>query len=197
MNLEDYKNILQNQDLRDITARVGQNISDSDLRRYFGNEIDSSVIKYSELANYNSIESLLTYDKSFKIILFENDYNRGHWILMLRYGKTIEFFNSYGLKPNADFGFISKKKAELLGQNPIYLKKLLDDAIKKRYDVIYNKMRFQQLKNGINTCGRWIIFRIILLKYFNYNLKDFINFVKDLSNKFGMSMDTLVSHFII
>lgn len=197
MNLDDYKTILQNQDLRDISSRVGQNISDSDLRRYFGSEIDSSVIKYSELANYNSIESLLPYDKSFKIILFENDYNRGHWVLILRYGKTIEFFNSYGLKPNADFGFISKKKAELLGQNPIYLKKLLDDAIKKMYDVIYNKMRFQQLKNGINTCGRWIIFRIILLKYFNYNLKDFINFTQNLSNKFGMSMDILVTHFII
>lgn len=195
----EYINQLKNQsvDLNIVRERMSQNISDSDLRRYFGDEIDSSVIKYSQLPDYPTIQSLLPSNKSFKIILFENDFNIGHWILILRYNNTIEFFNSYGLKPNADFAFISKRDAGLLGQHPKYLDAILDDARKSGFKVIYNKRKFQSFKSGVNTCGRWIILRIIFLKSFDMDLKQFTNFVTSLSKQFKMPLDELVSFFIV
>jgi len=197
MNLRDYVITLKKADPKEVLARVSTNISDDDLRRYFGEDIGTHIIKYSELSNYETIEDLLPHDKAFKIILFENDMNTGHWILLMRYGRTIEFFNSYGLRPNADFAFVSKIKNFFLGQSPDLLKTLLDDAKQRGYDVVYNKRKFQVMKKGINTCGRWIILRIILMTSLNQDLQGFIHFIDHLTEKYEYTPDILVSHLII
>lgn len=197
MNLNDYIITLKKQNPNDVMQRISTNISDDDLRRYFGENVDKNIIKYNELSNYSKITDLLPEDKAFKIVLFENDVNTGHWILLLRYGKTIEFFNSYGLKPNGDFAFVSKIKNWFLGQNPDYLKALLTDAEKQGFNVIYNKRRLQQMKKGINTCGRWIILRIILMKFLNQDLQGFLDFIDNLVNRYDYTPDILVSHLII
>ena len=41
---------------------------------------------------------------------------------------------------------------------------------------IYNKKKLQVLKDGINTCGRWVILRIMMFKT-GYDLESFINFI--------------------
>lgn len=197
MNLNDYIITLKKQNPNDVMQRISTNISDDDLRRYFGDNVDKNIIKYNELSNYSKITDILPEDKTFKIVLFENDVNTGHWILLLRYGKTIEFFNSYGLKPNGDFAFVSKIKNWFLGQNPDYLKALLTDAEKQGFNVIYNKRRLQQMKKGINTCGRWIILRIILMKFLNQDLQGFLDFIDNLVNRYDYTPDILVSHLII
>jgi len=52
-------------------------MSDSDIRRWLGLDGDY-IMKYSELAGYETLEELLPHDKSFKIILTEDSYNKGH-----------------------------------------------------------------------------------------------------------------------
>lgn len=197
MNLNDYLITLKKQNNDDILNRISTNISDDDLKRYFGENVQENVIKYSELSKYNDISDLLNKDKSYKIILFENEINSGHWLLILRYNSTIEFFNSYGLKPNADFAFVSRIKNWFLGQNPNYLKNLLDNAEKNGFNVIYNKTKLQQMKKGINTCGRWIILRIIMMQFFNQDLQGFLNFIYNLVKQYNYSPDVIVTHLII
>lgn len=197
MNINDYIVTLRQQKKSDVLERISTNISDADLRRYFGDDADRNTIKYSELSQFKDIEELLPKDKAYKIVLFENDFNTGHWILLLRYGKTIEFFNSYGLKPNADFKYVSRIKNFFLGQDPDDLKRLLDGAEKSGYSVIYNKTRFQKMAQGINTCGRWIILRIVMMDFFCLDLPEFIKFIKTLSDKYDYTPDVIVSHLII
>lgn len=197
MNLNDYIVTLRQQKKSDVMERISTNISDGDLRRYFGDDVEQNIIKYNELQQYNDIQDLLPKDKAYKIILFENDFNTGHWILLMRYGKTIEFFNSYGLRPNADFKFVSRIKNFFLGQDPDDLKRLLDGAEKSGYDVIYNKTRFQKMAQGVNTCGRWIILRIVMLDFFCLSLPEFITFIKNLEKKYDYPPDVIVAHLII
>jgi hypothetical protein len=62
--------------------------------------------------------------------------------------------------------------------------------------VVYNKKKFQKLKNGINTCGRWVILRTIMMKDFYYNLEDFIDFINKWKEQTGLTGDELVAHWV-
>ena len=76
--------------LEDIHETMYRNISDLDLKRYFpetGNPNDN-VIKYNELSEINSLNEILPNNKSFKIVLIEDSYNKGHWCAILRTGQT-------------------------------------------------------------------------------------------------------------
>ena len=84
-------------------TQLGKMFSDGDFKRYFG---DDKVIKYSDLSNYSTINELLPLEKDFRVILVESKYNEGHWVALLKYGDIIEWWNSYGTKPEYDFKFI-------------------------------------------------------------------------------------------
>jgi hypothetical protein len=73
-------------------------LSDSDIRKIIGSK--TKIIKFSQLANYNSIEQLLPHNGAYLVLLFESAMNSGHWTALLRYNDTIEFFDSYGGEPH-------------------------------------------------------------------------------------------------
>ena len=173
MNINDYKVYLKNanENIETIRDRVKHSITDADLIKYFGNNVNENIIKYSELANYKNIEEILPSHNSYKIILIENELNSGHWVLIMRYNKTIEFFNSYGLKPSKDLHFVDNLMNFFLEQDKKYLNFILNDA-KNRFNIIYNKKRFQKISKNVNTCGRHIILRLLMLLFFGLNLYD-------------------------
>jgi hypothetical protein len=184
--------------LDEVLTRMRTNITDLDLERYFPetNHYKNNVIKYSDLADYSSIEELLPGDRTYKIILIEDNYNSGHWTAVLRYDDTIEWFDSYGLPPDGELKFINAVKKKLLGED----KKLLGNLLSKVKDkkVVYNNSRLQKLCNKSATCGRWCILRIIMMKNFLYNLKDFQNFIKKWKKEIGFhSSDELVAYWIL
>ena len=49
--------------------------------------------------------------------MIENEYNSGHWALLLRYNNTIEWFNSYGTFPSEELDFISHQQKAILNQD--------------------------------------------------------------------------------
>ena len=59
----------------------------------------------------------------------------------------------------------------------------------------YNKKKFQKLKDGINTCGRWVIAYLILF-HVNYTLEEFQEFFKDNKDQSGKPYDILVVDWI-
>lgn len=198
MNLNDFIISLNNanEDINKIKERMATNIGDDDLKKYFGPSINDHIIKYSDLVNYNSIEELLPNHRSYKIILIEDKINSGHWVLLIRFNNEIEFFNSYGLKPSSEIDFIGHIQNWFLGQDIKHLNILLNKA-RNKFKIIYNKKRFQVLKNGINTCGRWIILRLIMLLFFNMNLYDFNLFIDKLKEKYNYPTDVIVTMLII
>jgi hypothetical protein len=197
----EYVQSLKHPNIQIINQRVEESISESDIYNYlgYGFDIREDVITYSELSEYSSIDEVLDKNKSFKIILIEQQENYGHWTLLMRYGNTIEFFNSYGTKPSYEIDQIGQSKNEELGQDEKYLNRLLTLALGK-YNVIYNKKRFQKLAPKINTCGRHCICRLIMLMEFNMDLKTFIKYMEDLKKyykNYKLSYDQIVALIII
>ena len=194
-NLQHYLNRLNNPNKQLLQQQIKEEITDSDLTRYFGKKDFKNIIKYSELANYNSIQQILPRNKSWKIILIENEYNSGHWTLLLRYNNTIEWFNSYGTFPSAELDYISQQQKKILNQDVKHLNILLTQALPK-FRIIYNKRKLQQLENGVNTCGKWIILRIIMMEKYNMDLNHFLQFIDRLKKQFKLSSDELVTLLI-
>lgn len=177
-----------------ICERIGTNITDGDIRRYFGDGVESKILKYSDLANYGTIDELLPKPRDFRIILVEDSVNRGHWCCILKYDKTIEWFNPYGIRPDAQKNMLGKVRNMMLGQDEDYMLNLMKAS--KGYKLIYNKKRLQKLKEGINTCGRWIILRIICMKDLMMDLKEFIKMIDENHEASGLPKDALVAIWI-
>jgi hypothetical protein len=177
---------------------VKQPLTNKDLELYFGPNINDNIVKYSEIASYANINDLLPTDKTYKIILIETKLNSGHWVAILRYNNTIEVFNSYGCKPSRDdFCYVPKLTNLLLGQTEPFLNNLLNSTVKEgKFKIVYNKKKFQKMKDDINTCGRWVTNRIIMMRDFDLSLEDYIKFIEDAVKKTGLDNDYLVSYLI-
>jgi len=150
-----------------------------DIESYLPN---CKIIEYNDLGQYSEITDLLTKPIDFVIILIETTSdNVGHWVTVLKYGNTIEFFNSYGKAPDVQKNtLISKAKNIEFGQTQNYLTNLL---VKSDFNIVYNKLQLQKYTNGSTTCGRWVCARILCLLNHNMDLKRFLEFMIDLKNK--------------
>jgi hypothetical protein len=197
MNEEDYLNILNNEtiDVNDINKRLSQFISSDDIARYLGTDGLNKIVKYGNLDDYKNIEELLD-NNDYKIILIESQPNVGHWTCLLRYDKTIEWFNSYGLIPSVDINFIDDTINKHLDQDIRHLNILFDEC-KDRYELIYNKQRLQKLDNNIATCGRWVLFRILMFNFYKLDLLKFLELISLLKKKYNLQNDELISLLII
>jgi hypothetical protein len=128
---------------------------------------DSKVITYPELQNYKSLPQLFG-RKNKVIILYLNERNGnsfvGHWVLLLRTrnkknGKEIiEFNDSYSNYIDEFFDHIPQDYREMLDQGGGFLSRMLYKYCNNNPNVElhYNEYPFQKLKDGVNTCGRWV-----------------------------------------
>jgi hypothetical protein len=177
-----------------ILKRISTPMTDADVDRHTGIK-GSDIIKYAELDKYNDITELLPKDKDAKIILIEDKFNSGHWVAILRYGKTIEYFNSYGAKWDTDWKFITKMARLILGQETNDMTNLMNKAKNEGWDTVWNDVKFQSLSGNIQTCGRWCVLRIGMMKM-GYSLKEFQDFISRVSEKENMDNDYLVAKYV-
>ena len=70
-------------------------LGDDDIRHILGNS--TKIIKYSELSTFNDLDELLPNENDYCIILYEHEPSSGHWVCLLKYNGTFEFFDAYGL----------------------------------------------------------------------------------------------------
>lgn len=177
----------------EIVERIETPLTDADLERYFGSGKNSEVMKYNELVNYRTIDDLLPLNIDFRIILVEQERNVGHWICVLKYKTIIESFNSYGKDIDKQKDMFGTIKNKLLGQQTDYLTKLVK---KSDYKYVINKTPFQSKINGINTCGRWCILRIIAMKDLYMDLEAFKKMIIKGCDDLNVEPDALVSIWI-
>ena len=183
--------------MKTLKETIATPMSDGDLERYLGKDVRNHIITYSELANYQDLEQLLPFDKSYKIILIEYEKNAGHWITVMRYSRIIEIFNSFGTKSSRNDFVDSDEMNKYLGQSKLYLNKLIekeiDDGI---FLLIYNKIRFQKKSVKINSCGRHVTNRLLCLLHFNMTLRQYVKFMAKNEKKTKMNDDEIVSTII-
>ena len=136
-----------------------------------------NLVKYSDIRHFKTLEELLGKYKKC-IILYETKQNYGHWTCIYEHNGTVYFFDSYGVIPNGQLKFIPTELNKALEQDHKHLIKLLLDSNKP---VEYNEYRLQELKENVNTCGKWVTFR---LKYPFVSVEDFGNLFKNKGGDF-------------
>ena len=181
-----------------VEERIRTPMTNGDLERHTGIK-EADIILYSDLRNYSKIEELLPEDKSARVILMEETPNSGHWVCIMRYGKTIEWFNSYGNKWDADWGFVSRMMRMILGQNNKDATRLMKQAEKDGWETVWNNKKLQKLSPAIQTCGRWCVLRIEMMKM-GYTLPEFYALLKKLkveNPESGGAYDWIVSKYVM
>lgn len=180
----------------DIAHIITKYISDQDITRYLGPKAMKHIMKYSELSDYPNIEALLPKKRDFVILLIESSFNSGHWISVIRDGKNIEIFNSYGCPPSSDLDLLTDTQRQKLGEERKWLNELLNDAM-NRFNIYYNSVDLQKESPNVNTCGRFQLLRINLFLIRKYNLQQFLDFMKANCAHYHLTPDQLVSAIII
>ena len=171
---------------------IEEPMDDGDIRAYFPN---AKIMRYSSLAKMSDIEQLLPKDKSYAFLLYEDSPGSGHWVVVLRYGTTIEFFCSYGSKIDGPLRWYNPKDNVMLGQNKPYLSLLLKKADKK-FKAIHNAVPFQSSKHGVATCGAWDVMRVNQLVNHNQDLHEFQSYMEDVKKETGLTYDEIVANYV-
>ena len=147
---------------------------------------DTKVFTYPKFCEMSSIDEAFDQLGRCVFLFLTANERTGHWICMFkRDARTIEYFDSYGERPEAQRSWLTPEKLEELGQGEKCLFNLLK---KSRCRVYYNTYPYQTDRGDINTCGRWCVARLICKDLSNLQ---FYNVVK----KSGMKPDDWVAQF--
>ena len=169
-------------------------LSDTELKHILGKDL--KIVMYPDLAKYNSIEQLLPNPIDYCIILIvesETKFNiSGHWCALLKYDGIYEWFDPYGSAPDVDLmtWMDANTRARLRESKP-YLTYLL-----KGKTHIYNKVKYEKLKKGVNTCGSHSSYRIYQFKKYGLTLPEYQQHMLNLSKQYGVGFDKIVAKFV-
>jgi len=178
---------------QEVKEQIKDPLDDSEIRKYLPNV---KILTYDMLSSIPNIEALLPRDKSYIFLLYLETPSSGHWVSLMRYGKTIEYFDSYGGKIDEPLLWLPKTDREPLGTSTPYLTRLLNDAV-SRFKVIYNPISYQsKTDDDINTCGRHSIFRVKNLLENGMDLSSYHKYIQGIRDREGLSFDEIVSVFI-
>jgi hypothetical protein len=146
-------------------------LSDAEIRKILG---PVSIITNRQLGGVSDVDELFDSKGRCIMLYTPNDPTSGHWVCLIRRPDHIEYFDSYGDKPDiAD---------DLNGQPPL-LTKLLKAA---GMPVFYNTRQFQKERGDVATCGRHVVCRLL------YAPKSLDSYAAAIA-KSGLSPDDFVS----
>jgi len=171
---------------------IHEPMDDGDIRAYFPK---ARVMRYAELADYDDIEELLPSDKSHVFLLYQHRPNDGHFVCLMRYGNTIEFFCSYGSKIDGPLYWTALKDRQALGEGKPYLSLLLRKA-GKRFKAVHNPVAFQSKKQGVATCGAYCVMRVNQLVNHNQDLHEFIDWMEEIKKETKLSYDEIAANYV-
>jgi len=176
---------------QELHEQIIDPLDDKEIRDYLP---DAKILTYNQLENIRKIEELLPNDKSYFFLLYLDSPNSGHWTVLSRYKNTIEFYCSYGSKPDAPLLWLSYPTRVELKTNIPYLTKLLNDAT-NRFKVVYNPIQYQSKISSVATCGRHGVYRIKCLLQKNLTLEKYYTHMNRLKRS-GLTNDEIISLFV-
>jgi len=176
--------------------QLSKMVASNEFQKMLGPEVNNKIMKYSDLEGVKNLNDIMTEPKDYRIILIETQRNTGHWTAILKYNdKYFEWYDSYGLKPDAEFEFISPEMQEILDERQHILTILLNKVLLKGGKWIYNNVKFQKQAENVNSCGRWTTTRLYFFMKLNYNLKQFQDFFINWKKRTNLPFDVLVVEF--
>lgn len=132
--------------------------SEDDMRALCEGKV--SVMSYGDAVGKASIDDVMG-QHGAAIILIETKPNYGHWVALIRVNAdTIEWFDSYGMAPDAELKMVPQSFRRRSAQDAPYLSQMI--AASRYSNVLYNKQKLQSTANSISTCGRWAALRVQL-----------------------------------
>jgi hypothetical protein len=133
-------------------------LGDNDIKRLLG--AGTKITTYTDLNKVHHINEI--FDGKGRAVVFfpQESASVGHWIGLIKDGRQIEFFDSYGNYPDKQKPDIETQR-ELQIDQPL-LTKLLEDSGCR---VIYNKVALQKTRDDVQTCGRHVVCRLLYSKY--------------------------------
>lgn len=143
---------MKSQRVKDLAA---VSLSDSDVLTLV--EHRAKILIYSDLAKFETIDEALGKHQA-AFLLYEAKPSYGHWVCIYRQGDKVYFFDPYGTFIDDQLENIDNNFREISGQLYPQLSYLLYIS---PYQIFYNEHRYQKLKPGINTCGRWSALRLV------------------------------------
>lgn len=177
-----------------IPDNLAEYTSEEDIIGYLGGQVQ--IKTYSELGDAASLYELVPNKTGTCILLIETEPNTGHWVALLKYGNVVEFFNSYGDPPGYEVALIPKEINEELDQSSRDILDILDQEYQRGKEVIYNKVKLQQISRDIGTCGKHCILRGLMLKYYGMGLGQYLKFISHMCSRLGVNADGLVTLLI-
>lgn len=139
-----------------------------DQIKYALNEVDTKRIVRKPVhvvgaMNKDSLISLLTNNEPILRIMlhYQNSDSgnavSGHWCSLYvdKNRKKIYFYDSYGEYPDDQLTHIKPSYRRRTEQGSRDINTMLNAALRAGYKIEYNHYKHQQLKDGVNTCGRW------------------------------------------
>ena len=174
-----------------MNKELSYEVSNVDLKKKIKH--DFKLVLYPDLSNYSNIVDLLPNSFSILVILLEAS-GSNHWTALIRQNNILIYFDSYGKKWDGEFYLIPKNVQIQKGEQNHYLTTLLNNAAKQGFKLQYNNIDFQSTKNGIDTCGKWIIcFCNACID--GLTLKQFQNIMKETKQQSGLSYDVIVCKY--
>jgi pimeloyl-ACP methyl ester carboxylesterase len=158
-----YGGFLQKYGTEDAGLRALEDtpLSDADLRKLLGDDL--RVLTYPELASASRVEAVLDDLGRCAILFLTTGPREGHWVgLMAQPNNTLEYIDSYGMRPDAAFGWLPARQERKLGQTRRELTRLLDDAKARGINVIYSGEALQSDRPRLASCGRFLAARMLL-----------------------------------
>lgn len=132
-------------------------------------------IVYDDLSKFKRMDQLM--DLGAVVILLQIEAPRapkvGHFIVILDHGKHYEHFDSYGLTTDEEINITQEH----------HLSNIFKTSMKPIKD---NTKKLQTFREDVNTCGRWVVARLLLrtlelepflklIEYFHVNYDDLIS----------------------
>lgn len=138
---------------------VSHGLSDHELLQLVDGR--ANLVLYSDIKKYKTIDELLGPHKA-AIILYvfqKKPFTYGHWVLIMKRGKELEFFDSYGSEIDSPLDEVPTNLKKQTNQDFPYLTKLI---VESPYRIQYNEHQFQKRNPNIRTCGRYVALRLLL-----------------------------------
>jgi len=168
------------------------------MQEYLGKP---NIVTMASISKMTSLEQV--FKKSDHVVLFVsvNGPSDGHWQTMYKnINDELIFFDSYGMQPCALIKNLAKAGHQTYGQNL----NLLSLIAKSQYypsKCAYNSVKYQSDNASSETCGRYVILNLLLLKIYNsnkqiYNSTEFGKVMTNLKKQYGLSYDGCVAEII-
>jgi hypothetical protein len=145
-------------------------LSNDDIQEFLNP--DTKILTYPQFASMSHIDEAFDALGRCIFLFLTTSPTSGHWLCMFKRGDTIEYFDSYGERPEAQREWLSEEELEELGQDEPYLWNLMRAS---GYKIFSNTVQYQKERGDISTCGRWCLLRLVCKDFTN---KQFYQFIK-------------------